>query len=221
MTTASSDDGVTVVFETIATEDEIRAVKDALAESGLRWPITTDAEPEPRGGPGEIALLLTFVAAYGFKRFFDAFIDDAGKSASQGFSEFLARLRARRRPQRCEIRIRDEAGHTITMNDDPPAQVLAALEALDFQLAWDFRTAEVGGSDVPSADALRQKRYRITWSKRGERGREEPLTVVARLFRAEMDLVAFYNGDGGQWDSPVLLIKTSDMREVRELRDDN
>jgi hypothetical protein len=88
MTTGSSD-GVTVVFETTATEDEIRAVKDTLAEFNLQWPIATDAEPEPRGGIGDIPPLVQFVAVYGIARFFDAFLAEAGKSAYQRFSEFL------------------------------------------------------------------------------------------------------------------------------------
>jgi hypothetical protein len=124
------------------------------------------------------------------------------------------------------------------MPDDPPAEALAALEAIDFnaqdrpviatlshddacRLAWVLHTAEVDGSDVLSADAaIRQARYRITWSKRGERAEEEPLTVVAHLFRAELDFVAFYMR-AGEWDSPTLIIRASDVREIRELSDDD
>ena len=124
--------GVTVNVEDRATEEEIRAVADTLAEFDLPWPVATGYEAPPRGGIEEIPTFIQFAAA-GLAVFFTGFLSEAGKSAFQRFGEFLARLRARRQSRVYQIEISDQAsGHVIHVRDDLPDEAIAALETIDF-----------------------------------------------------------------------------------------
>ena len=64
-------------------------------------------------------------------------------------------------------------------------------------------------------------KYQITWSARGERTTEHPVTVEAWYYRLQGDFYAFFDtGRGAGPQSPILAVRASDVREIREVKDD-
>lgn len=63
------------------------------------------------------------------------------------------------------------------------------------------------------------KTYRITWSSRGERADEEPITVAAFTYLVEGDFFSFYSQNPA-YDSPILQVRMSDVREIRRAGED-
>jgi hypothetical protein len=123
---------VTVNIDFRATEDEIRAVADTLAEFDLQWPLETGYEGDARGGIDEIPTLIQFAVA-GFAVYFSGFLSEAGRSTFQRFGEFVARLRTRRQSRSYMIEISDQvSGHVIHIGDNLPAEAIMALETIDF-----------------------------------------------------------------------------------------
>jgi hypothetical protein len=68
---------------------------------------------------------------------------------------------------------------------------------------------------------VRKDRYKITWSERGERAREDPETVTAHTYEVDGDFFTFYDQSPYYSDGPFLRVRMSDVREIRRVEDQN
>jgi hypothetical protein len=69
--------------------------------------------------------------------------------------------------------------------------------------------------------AVHKDKYRITWSKRGERAEEDPATVTAHTYFAEGDFFTFYDGSRQYGATAILRVRMSDVQEIRRVEDDD
>jgi hypothetical protein len=69
--------------------------------------------------------------------------------------------------------------------------------------------------------ATRKDKYKITWSERGERARQEPETVTAHTYEIQGDFFTFYDVSPYESNGPFLRVRMSDVQEIRRVEDQN
>jgi hypothetical protein len=134
MTVPADDTGVRVEVENVATPAEVRAVQATLDEFGIPATAEPTLEPEGRGGPEEIALIVQIAVTSGVVTFLTALISEGAKDVYARLASFMGRLRSRREKSGYQVDINDRrTGLVLSLQDDDPPEAFAALADIDLE----------------------------------------------------------------------------------------